>query len=391
MGFVCNEYPPDAHGGIGSFTYDLAHALAERGHRIWVVGLSDRDAEETDGPIRVVRIRRSVKRQRAYVEAFWDRWRLSRILRRIARQHRLDLVEAPEVDGATAFFHWPVRASCPLVVRYHGSTTAYAHIKGGTVSRLTRFFEGMNLKIADYRIAVSKHIEGHTRACFGEVGRAKKVIPNFVDTDVFAPLPGMGRDPHMFLFVGRVSLNKGAPQLFAALPEIFRRCQAARLVIVGPDSTQGPHRTSLLRHLMDSTAPEWRNRITFKGRIPRSELPRWYARAICCVFPSVAEALGIVAIESMACGCPIIVSKGCGLEEVLGEDECGFLCDPQDKQDLAGKVLSLLHDPALAARLGWNARRRAVLEFSIDKAVGTNESFYEECLKAWAASRRHGG
>ncbi|GAK57156.1 glycosyl transferase group 1 [Candidatus Vecturithrix granuli] len=380
IGFICSEYPPDRAGGIGSFTYDLAHKLAEHGHQIWVIGLSDRDARENDGPIHIRRIRRAARQQHTYLEAFRDRWRLSRVARQIANQQALDVIEAPEYNGEAAFFHFPKRTRCKLLTRYHGGCTSYAAMKGMNGSRLSRYFEGRTIKSADYRISVSRFIEEYTRKSFGKEGRADITIPNFVDTEIFAPVPGMVRDPHLILFLGKVSVNKGAPQLFAALPEIFRQNESAWVELIGPDSYDGPGGTSLLSHLMGQLDSRWRQRIVYRGAVKREEVQTLYRQAGCCVFPSIAESFCIAAIEAMACAAAVVVSPIIADGEAVIDGESGYICDPQDRQLLSQRMLWLLEHQESARQLGLRARERVIERFSLPTVVRQNEEFYQKCV-----------
>jgi len=126
-----------------------------------------------------------------------------------------------------------------------------------------------------------------------------------------------------------------------------------------------------------------KQRVEFVGFVPHDGLRHVFVKAAVCVFPSIIETFGNVAIEAMACGRPVIFSKTGPGPEIIEDGVSGLLCDPYDPKDIADKIITVLKDPELAARLGRNARKRVEEHFSAEVIVPKNIAFYEECIERY--------
>jgi glycosyltransferase involved in cell wall biosynthesis len=204
-----------------------------------------------------------------------------------------------------------------------------------------------------------------------------RVIYGGVDPTRYAPDPSGPRDG--LLFVGRITPHKGVDVLIRALPP------GATLTVVGSEGhdPELPERDypNLLRSLAVG------RRVRFAGAVDDAELANLYRRAIALVLPSVertyygrtiavSELLGLVALEAMASGTPVIASRAGGLPEVVEDGETGFLVPSGDETALRERIEMLLGDPAMAARLGARARERVLARWTWDQCA-------ERCLAAY--------
>ncbi len=156
-----------------------------------------------------------------------------------------------------------------------------------------------------------------------------------------APLPGR------VLFVGQVGLRKGSHVLAEACRLLQRRGVDLACRVVGP-------------MLVDVTLPLFEG-PTYLGQVPRSQVREEFRRADLLVLPTLADSFGLVHLEAMACGVPVITTHHCG--SVVREGLDGFLVPIRDPAALADRIERILGDRQLRARLGASARERA-LEFS---------------------------
>jgi glycosyltransferase involved in cell wall biosynthesis len=204
------------------------------------------------------------------------------------------------------------------------------------------------------------------------------VIYGGADPDRFAPDPSARREG--VLFVGRLTPHKGVDHLIASLPS------GARLRIAGSEGHDPlpPERDypQLLRSLSAGRD------VQFLGPVSDADLPALYRQALVLVLPSVertcygrsiavSELLGLVVLEAMASGTPVVASRLGGLPEIVQHGETGFLVTPGNTGELRERVEQILTDPALAARLGA-AARASVLECFTWRACA------ERCLAAYA-------
>lgn len=171
----------------------------------------------------------------------------------------------------------------------------------------------------------------------------------------FTPNPHVVRDPATILFVGRLNEKKGADVLIRAVPIVRKEILAAKLEIVG----YGPDRASLEQLASELSIT---NSIIFHGAIEQSSLPDFYRRATCLVFPSVIarsgdqEGLGLVPIEALGCGCPVIASRLPAVADVISNEQTGWLFEPGDHVDLARKIVYALRHRRQAIQVARSGR-----------------------------------
>lgn len=204
-----------------------------------------------------------------------------------------------------------------------------------------------------------------------------RVIYGGADPERFAPDPADRRDS--ILFVGRLTPHKGVDRLIEALPA------GARLLIAGSagHDPQPPERDypCLLRRLAAGRDVE------FLGPVPDHELPALYRRARVLVLPSVertcygravrvSELLGLVVLEALASGTPVVCSRLGGLPEIVQDGVTGYLVEPGNVGELRERLTGLVRDPARAARFGRRGRELVLERF-------TWRACAERCLAAY--------
>ncbi|UHD16879.1 glycosyltransferase family 4 protein [Thiocapsa bogorovii] len=182
------------------------------------------------------------------------------------------------------------------------------------------------------------------------------VIPMGVDLrERFTPDPRIPREKNQLLFVGRLVEKKGMGLLFTALPRVLRAFPDTRLTIAG-----GGPLESELRQLAASLRIS--DHVDFKGMVPQSDLPALYRRAILFVAPFLVadsgdqEGFGLVLVEAMGCGCPVICGDVPAVRDIVLDENTGFLVNPRNPVELADAIVELLADPIRRDRYAVNAR-----------------------------------
>jgi D-inositol-3-phosphate glycosyltransferase len=230
-----------------------------------------------------------------------------------------------------------------------------------------------------YRIAGERHVaDGVDRIICASEGERRTLIEHYgvsparavrvpcgVDTDRFRPLPrarvrrqlSLTADEPLVLYVGRIEPLKGIDILIRAAAETEAPFQ---LVVVGGDD-KDERRTSELRRLAAELGIG--DRVTFRDAVPHDELPLYYSAADVCVVPSYYESFGLVALEAMACGLPVVASRVGGLAETVQDARTGYLVPWRCPEPFAERLELLLHNEPLRRSLG-RAGRGAAQEFS---------------------------
>lgn len=197
----------------------------------------------------------------------------------------------------------------------------------------------------------------------GVDGRKVLTLPMGVDLRGRFTPDDSERDPFHILFVGRLVEKKGLRVLLDALPEILQRYPLARLTVAG----FGPERDALRRQ---AEALGIGQAVDFIGAVPQARLPALYRRAAVFVAPFVKsangdrEGLGLVTIEAIACGCPVVVSALPAVADILDADEDGeMLFRPGDHRALATAVNNVLGNARQSGDRALKLRRRVVQNF----------------------------
>ncbi|HEU4463877.1 MAG TPA: glycosyltransferase family 4 protein [Gemmatimonadota bacterium] len=386
--FLCNEYPPGPHGGIGTMTQLLGRALVRSGHAVRVVGaypagFPNRPGEIDEG----VRVWRSGEGTSRPGKAR-SRWRLFRAVARWSRDGEIDVVEVPDWEGWAA--GWP-RLPVPVVARLNGTTRYFAAEMGERAPRLTSALERASLSRADAWCAASRYVAERTGSLFGLPLAGVAILHNAVE--LRPPPPEAGRLAGRVVFTGRLTAKKGVEPLVRAWPLVLARVPDAELHLFGRDAPSG--RNGSMRAFLESIVADRPDpRVVFHGHVDRDAIATALEGASVAVFPSFAEAFAFAPMEAMAAGCPTISSRRGSGPELVVDGRDGLLVDPAEPRQIADAIVRLLADGGLRRRLGMAGRRRIEESFSLPGLVRGSEAFYRDAIERFrgpGASAGDGG
>lgn len=372
--FLCNEYPPGPHGGIGTLTQVLTRALAHAGHEVRVIGMYPANYPapnyEEDQGVRVWRLRESVHRF-GWIRS---RYRLYQAVARWSRERKVDLVEVPDWEGWAA--GWP-RLAVPVVARLHGSSSYFAAELGTAINRSAFWLERRSLQRADFWCSASRYTAGKTRKLFGLRSNPSAILHNSVE--IPAHSPGTVRSSRQVVFSGTLTAKKGIISLIQAWPRVSEACPDAELHIYGKDG-RTEDKKSMREFLLSQLSGQARQSVRFHGHVTREKLFHALQMARSAVFPSYAEAFALAPLEAMAYGCPTIYSRHGSGPELIEHDRDGLLIDPDQPVEIADAIIRILTDDRLSERLERAGRKRVEESFSVQALLGQNEAFYQGCI-----------
>lgn len=379
--FICHEYPPAQHGGIGSFTQTLARELVRHGHRVSSVGLYPigKKAVEEDQGVHVVRLPQGTFPR---LRVATNYLRMQRALRELHRAHPIDILEGAE----RAFCLVSPRLPIAKVIRMHGGHVFFRITLGQQPEKQKALEERRSFQVVTHICAVSRFVGETTRRRLNLGDRPIPVILNPVDLRVFYPRDPTLEEEGLIVYVGTIIEKKGIRQLLEAMPKVLDAFPRARLIAYGNDSLDPVTGQSFTALLRSRIPPAYADRITLAGPVPRERLPELLAKASICIYPSHMEALPIAWVEGLAMGKAVIGSQTGPGPEVIEDEVSGILCNPHDPNSIAAALLRLLPDPALRARLGAAARSRAERLFSLTELVPQNVAYYEACAREFRNS-----
>lgn len=264
----------------------------------------------------------------------------------------------------------------PLIGTWHEFWGDYWSTYAPRLAPVGRAVERLAFAVASRVVCVSEHTRRRLAAA-GLADRRVCVVPNGVD--LAGPVPGAAPDGAVDLvFVGRLIEEKGAHLLLQALAREALRGATCAIVGTGPQEVP-------LRAL--AAALGLAERVRFVPRLPQPELNALVASARALVLPSAREGFGMVVLEAMALGTPVVVTTSAqsAAPDLVSDAEDGFVVE-RHAEALVRPLATLLQSPTLRARMGAAARRKA-LRHGWDEIAERQEAVYREAVGARRGTR----
>jgi glycogen synthase len=372
--FICSEYPPAPHGGIGSVTRVLGRALAAAGHEVRAIGLykglDGLAPEERDGEVRVSRLAMPDGR------LGWTRGR-RRLFQTVSRwvdRGEVDLVEVPDWQGYAA--GWP-SLRVPVIARLHGSSSYFAREMHDRLHWPDYCLEAVSFHRADFCCSTSAYTATRTERLFGRRRQPVDVLFNPVEP---APEPQSTRAVQRVVFAGTLTAKKGVVPLIQAWPAVVQARPEAELHLFGKDAgTAGGQ--SMREHLERLLPAGVADSVHFHGHVDRERVQAEFQTCGMAVFPSFSEAFSMVPLEAMMQKCPVIYSSRSSGPELIDHGGNGLLIDPGKPESISQAIVSLLSDSVMRDRLAAAGRQTVAARFATDVLVARNEEFYRNCIR----------
>ncbi len=388
--FVSQSLPPDDTGGIGRYMLDTARELARRGHEVRIVttghGHNTVDLEEGVWIHRVTKAPDAPDRPDGVPARIWGN--ASSVAGEVNRIHGRRPVDA--VLGAM----WDVETlrlldgEVPVVttlVTTLGITLPTKPEWTSDPAFMSDFVEPLLalerqvIERSDLVHAISDAVLEETISVSGagfDPGRA--VVSPLGVPDHLGPPSTSADSAPVVLFVGRLEKRKGIDLLLDAAPQILSADERARLVIVGRDDIPGESGRPPRLDFEDAHGDaDWAGRVEFCGMVDDDEL--WAAYRDCTVFvaPSRFESFGLVYVEAMMAGRPVVALDSGAAREVVVDGATGRLV-AADPADLASAVIELCADRGTAEAMGRAGRDRYEQHYSVGAMADSFESLLGE-------------
>ena len=390
VGLFSPNYPTiSGEGGIGTYTRTLAEAMTASGHTPYVLtaGVATRQTFAGAVPVDVISER--------YVPII-DRlapgatacWRIGERAAALARSHKLNLFEFPNWEGLGLWF--ALRRSIPLVVRLHTSATETHQIEGLPATwRLKCDIYRENLQTHRADVLVT-HSDAHRHRMAAELSidpHRIVVIPHGIPVDIeFKREYPENRDVTV-VFLGRLEKRKGVMELLKAIPIVLSAAPGTRFLLIGHDRAHCPGGRTHRQFVEDEFPGAVRRQIIFAGTLDDADVTRHLQSADIFVAPSLYESFGLVFLEAMRWGTPVIGTKAGGIPEIVKHGESGLLVSPGNHAELAAAITSLVRDKEKRRRLGESGRNRVEREFSAATMAKRTVDFYSSVISSYARRR----
>lgn len=358
------EYPPRVIGGLSRVVWSLSKQLALIGWDVHVVtadhpGTSE---HEVDGLVSVHRVKAQTDTTPDFLT--WVNRLNFGLLQHAIQLHQkkpFSIVHAHDWMVTDAAWVMKVGFGLPIVATVHATEAGRMH---GIHNDLQRYIHQMEWRLSyeSWEIIVnSQHMHKELQRSFGLPTEKMVVIPNGTDPEDFnfeidtAKLRQSFASPSqkIVLFVGRLVVEKGVQVLLDAVPQVLSQCPETQFLIVG----SGYHKDELKRQAHELRVE---NNVRFLGYVSDRQLRELYKIADAVCIPSVYEPFGIVALEGMAAGAPVVSSDTGGLTDFVEHMVTGVTTYTGDSGSLAWGLLEVIRNPGLAERLSRDALQKVL-------------------------------
>jgi glycogen synthase len=385
--FVSQEYPPETGwGGIGSYVYEVARALNEKGHRIVVLARAvEKESYTFTEGIHIYRI--LPRWNLGKIHFFWRfqkiisgyRYAVAIKLDELVKKYYIDIIESSEIYADLLYYQLTRKRRPAIAIKLHTPRWLVDRIacnKPALWNRLEYLAEWVTIKKADSAYSCSLAL----------LTAAEKYLPERKYSVVYNPIglpdkiPGREDDGKTILFIGRIEWRKGVQVFGRVIPEVLNKSKDANFVFLGPDSNWHGGR-SLKEFILGQIPEEIISSIKFIGGVPRERVFEYLRKATICVLPSLWENFPYTCIEAMASGCAVVGSKNGGMAEMIEDGVSGILIDPEKPEEISEAILKLLNDRSLCQQIRQNAVKRLRGIFSTDGIVEQTLIVYQRAIE----------
>ncbi|MBP8157686.1 MAG: glycosyltransferase family 4 protein, partial [Flavobacterium sp.] len=305
IGFLTPEFPSPAmgsSGGIGTSIFNLTKGLIALGHDVLVIIYGQKSDEiVVENGITFYKVKNQKLKG---LSRFLTQKKIERLINKLVREKKLDLLEAPDWTGMTA----NIKPDCPVVIRLNGSDTYFCHLDQRPVKFSNRIQEKRALQKADALLSVSHYTAQVTKQLF-DLKRDFEIIPNSIDVSKFVKNDTIAVQENTILYFGTLIRKKGLLELPLIFNEVYRQYPMAKLILIGRDAadviTGSTSTWNMMKPMFETEAVK---QVTYLGSVAYDEISHHINAASVCVFPTFAEALPVSWIEAMAMKKAIVAS-----------------------------------------------------------------------------------
>ncbi|AKB76148.1 Glycosyltransferase [Methanosarcina lacustris Z-7289] len=352
-------FPPKWLAGTEIASYNIAKYLAKTGHEVHVITSLDKGFPKKETIDRFCIHRTPIKKIR-FIGIIFYWFHIFLEIKRI----NPNIVHVQSISTALPGIFSMIFLKKPYVIWGQGSDVYIP-------DKFTKFISKIVLKNASIVIALSEDMKRKMNTIYKREDIV--ILPNGIELDKFKGLSSRKQNndktKKTIIFVGTLRPVKGIEYLIKAMNSIHEQLPNTDLLIVG----DGPDREKMETLVQELNLQDC---IHFVGKVSNEEIPEYMAQADLFALPSLSEGFGIVNIEAMAAGLPIVTTNVGGLPEIVINGENGFLVEPKNPEALAETILLILSDNDLKARISMNNQMKAE-QYSWDIVVKNLISIYE--------------
>jgi glycogen(starch) synthase len=385
IGTLTWEFPPRVVGGIARHCEGLAKALVKQNHEVHLFTLDfpgSPNYEEMDG-VKVYRASTELGHPNFLTWVLLFNHFLTKRMADVIHQVDFDVMHVHDWLAAFSGISFKHYMKKPMVLTVHSTEVGRAQGLHSPDSFSINGIEWWSMYEADRVIVCSQSMKDEICGHFNLPQDKVDVIPNAIDATKYQTSVdrgavrqryGVGYGEKLILCVGRLVPQKGVEYFIRAIPSIARRYPEAKFIIVG----EGWSRDILEA---EARASGQNRKIQFTGFASDQEVIDLMTSADVLVVPSIYEPFGIVALEGMATGVPVVASKVGGLAEVIDHDQTGIFVYPKNPESIAWGIDRVLSDPDHARWLTENAKEKLHKAYSWEAVAMKTVNVYRKVVE----------
>ena len=379
------EYPPRVVGGIARVVHDLSHRLIKDGHEVTVVTYKEGNVQdyEDDKGVKVYRVNNYMINPNNFIDWIMQlNFNLiSKATELINKEGPFDVIHAHDWLVAYAAKTLKDSFKIPVVSTIHATESGRNSGIHDEVQRYINDTEWMLTYESTEVIVNSNFMKSELQRLFGLPFEKINVIPNGVNLNLYN---GVERDYNfrrqyaadnekIILYVGRLVYEKGIQNLIAAMPKVLNNYHDSKLIIAGKGGMIDELRDEVRRLNIE-------NKVYFTGYLNLTQVTKMYKCADVAVFPSTYEPFGVVALEGMLSGTPVVVSDVGGLNEIVEHKVNGMKSYAGNPNSIADSILELLFNPELCANVAKAAKAKVKSQYNWNKIAQDTHFTYQKAI-----------
>lgn len=396
---LVTPYFPDEHtidSGIANHYLLLAQSLAAKGNKVIVVHVRPRHKNEPDNLSKhtlaegIIVLTYKVKVPVIINKFFKHKWAIidfalkiksmcvtSQVLNKIIQQYCVEIIETTSYFSL-CYFTLYKKLKTPVVVRVSTTFSQIMNEHYPFKSRVMDLIARMEISFIKRSRYILTHAQSHAlelERLYNIDASRFEIIPHGINLPAIADDATTG-EVIKILYTGRLEYRKGSDVLLAAIPLVLQKTPNVVFQLIGSDTGN-----DYQDRFKNDNSEAVLQKVVFSGKVDNHALSQAYQACDVFVAPSRYESFGLIFIEAMSYGKPVIGCSVGGVPEIIINNYNGLFAEAGDAQSLADKIISLVDDAALMRQLGSNARQTVEDRFTGDKLAVNSLAYYNKIIK----------
>lgn len=389
IAYLTSDYPLPGtlYGGIGTYLWNISQELANRGHNVYVILVDGPEDTETKvGNVTVISqkikapkwMEKRIVRHRLPIKELYTCFKATQILNKTVKRFKIDLIEASSYRNLHLFYSF--KKIRPVIITRIYTTFKQAiryEVRGfGFKLKQLFFLENLTLKKSDFLLT---HSEGHRSEMASEINISTdriRVIPLALPSKqpaIKTTFRQQSMNKTNFFFIGRFEKRKGIDLVLEAIPKVLEKNRNVEFVLAGKDFNRRYE-----TQFWDAHGGRYKENVNFAGEIDNETRDKLYETCDVFLAPSRYESFGLIYLEAMQVGKPVIGGRVASIAEIIEDGQTGYLVSTSHSDELVERILALCADPNLRHEMGSKGYQRYREAFSFEKLLEDSLSFYSE-------------